>query len=169
MRRKRLGLIILVLILFISIGFAVLTINLNIQGGITFRDNVWDVHFANIEVESGSTDEDTPIISSNDTTIDFSVSFTRPGDYYEFYVDVVNAGTMDASIDEITKTTLTGDYATYLTYTTTYYNGDSIVAGDVLRAGTNKRIKIRVEYKYDVASYVKLNDINLTYSLKYLS
>ena len=159
--------VILFLVIFTSIGFAYLTANLDITGSITFKDNVWEVHLENIVVENDSIEAETPTITNNDT-VNFSISMNRPGDYYEFYVDVVNAGTMDATLDTITKTTLTGDYATYLEYTTTYYSDRELTKGDLLRIGLKDRIKVRVEYKYDLNNYQKLNNISLSLSLKYI-
>ena len=165
--RRQYKLIIAVLILFLSIGFAYLTANLNINGTVTFRDNIWDVHLENIEVESGSTDVDTTTINNDEDTVNFTVSLTRPGDYYEFYVDVVNDGTMDATLDSTYKTTLTGDYLTNLNYAVTYYSNRELTEGDLLRAGCKERIKVRLEYEYDVNSYTQLNDISLYFRVNY--
>ena len=165
--KRHYKLFIFVLILFLSIGFAYLTANLNINGTVTFRDNIWDVHLENIEVESGSTDADTPTINNDEDTVNFTVSLTRPGDYYEFYVDVVNDGTMDATLDSTYKTTLTGDYLTNLNYAVTYYSNRELTEGDLLRAGCKERIKVRLEYEYDVNSYTQLNDISLYFRVNY--
>ena len=166
--RRQYKLIIVVLILFLSIGFAYLTANLDITGTIAFRENTWDVHLDNIVVEEDSLDADTPTINTDKDTVNFSISLTRPGDYYEFYIDVVNAGTMDATLDSTMKTTLTGNYLTNLNYDVTYFSDRTITNGDLLRAGQKERIKIRVEYKYDLNSYTQLSDLNLFFKVNYV-
>ena len=143
--RRHYKLIIFVLIMFLSIGFAYLTANLDITGTIAFRENTWDVHLDNIVVEEDSTDAPIPTINNDKDTVNFTVSLTRPGDYYEFYLDVVNNGTMDATLDSTMKTTLTGNYLTNLNYDVTYFSDRAITNGDLLRAGTKERIKVRVE------------------------
>ena len=166
--RRHYKLLIFVLLLFLSIGFAYLTANLDVTGTIAFRENTWDVHLDNIVVEEDSLDADTPTINTDRDTVNFNISFTRPGDYYEFYVDVVNSGTMDASLDSTVKSTLTGNYLTNLDYNVTYYSDRTISQGDLLRAGCKERIKVRVEYKYDVDTYTKLDDINLFFKVNYI-
>ena len=166
--RRHYKLFIFVLLLFLSIGFAYLTVNLDVTGTIAFRENTWDVHLDNIVVEEDSGDADNPTINTDKDTVNFSISLTRPGDYYEFYVDVVNAGTMDATLDSTVKSTLTGNYLTNLDYNVTYYSDRTITKGDLLRAGCKERIKVRVEYKYDVDTYTKLDDINLFFKVNYI-
>ena len=166
--RKYYKFFIFVLILFLSIGFAYLTANLDVTGTIAFRENTWNVHLDNIVVEEDSVDADTPTINTDKDTVNFNISLTRPGDYYEFYVDVVNAGTMDATLDSTVKSTLTGNYLTNLNYNVTYYSDRALTKGDLLRVGCKERIKVRVEYKYDVDSYTKLDDINLFFKVNYI-
>ena len=165
--RRHYKFFIFVLLLFLSIGFAYLTANLDVTGTIAFRENTWDVHLDNIVVEY-SLDADAPTINTDKDTVNFNISFTRPGDYYEFYVDVVNAGTMDASLESTVKSTLTGNYLTNLDYNVTYYSDRALTKGDLLRAGCKERIKVRVEYKYDVDTYTKLDDINLFFKVNYI-
>ena len=44
MNRKLRKIVLLALILFISIGFAILTANLSVVTNLSFRENTWDVH-----------------------------------------------------------------------------------------------------------------------------
>ena len=46
--------IIAILILSIGIGYAYLTSNLSITGSTRVNANIWDIHFNNIQVDSGS-------------------------------------------------------------------------------------------------------------------
>lgn len=164
--KKKLNFIILI-VLFMSIGFAVLTVNLGLNGQVSFRDNTWDVHFENIKFEDSSIEVKNADI--NNLTINFTTSeISRPGDYLEFYVDLVNAGTMDATLSSVTKTQLQDDYAKYLNYDVTYFSDRQLQQGDLLKSGTTSKIKVRLEYKYDLDNYIKLNDLDLSCELNYV-
>ena len=102
-RRKRNKSIIFILILFISIGFAALTANLSINSGITFLPQSFNIYFDNVVVNENSVNKDLPALSNNDQEVSFTTAINEPGDFYEFSFDVVNAGTMDAALDEIVK------------------------------------------------------------------
>ena len=59
------------------------------------------MHFENLAVTSGSVETTTPAtIAADTTTINFEVKLEEPGDFYEFEVDMVNGGTIDAMISD---------------------------------------------------------------------
>ena len=97
MKNKKYTLFLIVL-LCISIGYAVLNTTLNINGKSSISKNTWDVHFDNVVVNSGSVEAIKIPTIENYTTLDFEAKLNLPGDYYEFTVDVVNNGTIDAMI-----------------------------------------------------------------------
>ena len=103
---------------FLIIGYAYLTSNLTINGASLLKKATWDVHFENVQVKDGSvTGEQVtqePEIDTNKTTVNFHVNLKKPGDYYEFTVDAVNAGTIDAMINTYTEFYLTEDQLKYL-------------------------------------------------------
>ena len=77
-----------------------------------------------ISVTSGSVEATTiPSLNSTNTAINFTVKLTNPGDFYEFTVKEVNAGTIDGMISTISKTGLTTAQAKYLDYIVTYDSG----------------------------------------------
>lgn len=80
----------LVLVIGISIGYAALSATLNINGSSTIGKASWDVHFANIiETAGGVTaTKAATITSGNATEVTYDVTLAKPGDYYEFEVDV---------------------------------------------------------------------------------
>ena len=83
----------------------------------------------------------------------FSVNLATPGDYYEFTVDVVNGGSIDAMIDSVVKTPeLTSEQAKYIKYEITYENGESINTNQTIKSGTSTPIKVRVEYRKDISA-----------------
>ena len=160
--RKRL---LFLLILGLGIGFAYLSTQLNINGATNVLGSKWSVYFDNIVVSEGSMEAELPTIDTNKTTVDFGVTLANPGDYYEFTVDVVNDGTIDAMIESISKTSLEARVLQYLNYTVTYNDGKSIEQNDVLEAKDKTTYKVRVEFKKDVsASDLDENGVSLDLS-----
>ena len=150
---------ILFLVLFISVGFAYLSAQLDIIGNATVKTQSWDVHFETITestatVSSGtSSDMGAASITTGDTTeVTFTSSLPLPGDFYEFTVNVVNGGSINAMLSEATNTTLTTDQQKYLDYTVTYADGSAIAVNDAIHAGKSVTLKIRVEYKKNISA-----------------
>ena len=54
------------------------------------------------------------------TEITYSINLELPGEYYDFTVDVVNKGTMDAKVSEVNNNQLTEEQQKYLSYQVTY-------------------------------------------------
>ena len=154
MRRKNKNILfIIVVLLCISLGYAVLNSTLIINGKSNISKNIWDVHFENINVISGSVESEKVPTIENDTTLDFEVMLKLPGDYYEFTVDVVNKGTIDAMINSVVKTPdLTAAQKKYINYEITYQNGQEITTKQVVKSNDYVRINVRVEYKKDLVS-----------------
>ena len=151
--KKKILLGILLLFFLISIGFALLTTTLNIEGNTTAKANTWNIYFDNIQVKEGSITplQEATINQSNKTQLSFNVDLNLPGDFYEFDVDVVNAGTIDAMIDtyEILPV-LTTEQAKFLDYTIKYTNGASLGTKDILPYGSIQTLNIKVALKSDI-------------------
>ena len=128
-KRKVRYLILVLLLLFISIGYSYLNSTLNITGTSTINNPTWDIHWENVEVKTGSVSATTPTIDTNKTTVNYSVTLTIPGEYYEFTVDAVNAGTIDGMVSVVSNK-LNGTEITtlpnYLEYSVSYSDGVSI-------------------------------------------
>ena len=155
------------LILCMGIGFAYLTSNLNITGNTSVSGNKWDVYFDNIQVKNGSVEASTPTIT-NKTTVNYSVTFDKPGDYYEFTVDAVNDGTIDAMIDSIEMTEVNQNF---INYEITYGDGEQIKQKDVLETKEKITYKIFIEYKRDIEEESLLEadlDLNLSFTINYV-
>ena len=151
-KRNNIQLILLILVIALGIGYAYINSDLNINGTATINNASWDVHWANVQVANGSVSASTPTIA-NGTTVNYSVTLNNPGDYYEFTVDAVNAGTIDAMIDTmnsklngVTITTLPD----YLNYTITYSDGEELQQNQELLANTIETYKVRLEYSTDI-------------------
>ena len=132
--KKYSKIIVFILILLVSIGFAYLSTQLDLLGNTTIKKQRWDIHFENIQVTDGSVEAELPVIDTNRTRVDYSVTLDKPGDFYEFTVDAKNAGTIDAVVDTVTNSTLSSNISKYVTYTLTYKTGDSIVKDDIIEA-----------------------------------
>ena len=176
-RKETIIFIVILLVLSMGIGYAYLTTTLSIDGISDIDSASWDVHWANIEVTQGSVSGDAvtqaPTISANGSTINYHIRLKNPGDFYEFTVDAVNAGTLDAMVDNILLTesgneVAIGDTPDYLIQTICYAEDNAeILPNQLLEAGTSEKFKFRLEYKSDF-DQSKLPDepVSLSYSFK---
>ena len=146
---KQNKLILLVLLIVgISIGYAALSSTLNINGNANIKTAKWDIHFENLVKTTGSaTATKEAVINTAKTLIEYTVTLEKPGDFYDFTMDVVNAGSIDAMISKIVKTGLDVSQSKYIAYTVTYSNGLEVSEKDKLSAGEKKNIKVRVKYR----------------------
>ena len=187
-KNKKIMVVAIALLLLISIGYAAISTTLTINGTANIAATKWNVHFENLNVTSGSVTGDNVTTaptapaagSENISTValSYNVTLNKPGDYYEFTVDVVNSGTIDAKIDtdgiiktiKIGENDLTAAQAKLVDYTVTYSDNSEIAVGDTLgKNGTanngNKRtIKVRVAYKTDISN-AELNAVNADMAL----
>ena len=158
--------LILVCVFTLTIAYAALSAVLTISGSAQVTSADWDIHLANPKVTNGSVTTTVPTITSG-KTLSFSTTLNMPGDFYEFTVDVVNGGSIDAMIDKVTKTPeLTAEQAKYLKYEVSYANGESISTKQTIASGVTMPIKVRVEYRKDlVASDLPTGQVVLDLSL----
>ena len=163
--------IVLISIFSLTIVYAALSVTLNIQGNAEVVASTWDIHLDNVKVTSGSVSGTAPSITGG-TTATFSTTLTTPGDFYQFTIDVVNNGTIDAMIDGITKTpTLTTAQAKYLNYIVEYENGESINTKHLVAKDSFVRLKVRVEYRKDITASdlpTTSETLNLAFTVNYV-
>jgi len=140
------------LILAISVGYAALSTTLTINGTANIASNSWLIYFTNVQVTTGSVTATTVPTTNgtSTTTLTWAVNLQTPGDFYEYYVDVKNDGTIDAMIGSLSSTSLTTNQAKYLDYSVTYDDGAVIEQYDRLDSGDMVTLKVRVEYKTDL-------------------
>lgn len=138
----------------VTVGYAALSTTLSITGKGTLSKNSWDIHFENLViVDNGASAVTTaPTIDSTKTKVSFNITLSKPGDTYEFTVDAVNKGTIDAMLSGFSATSLTTDQQKYLTYTVTYSDGATISTKDYLKKGTSETIRVRVRFRDDLTS-----------------
>ena len=175
-RKKTIRISILILILLIGIGYAALKTTLKIDGTVNVDKTTWDVHFENVSITEGSvTANPAPTTNNTDTTeMTYTINFTKPGDFFEFTVDIVNDGTIDAMVNSVSNKTynVTGTTETqlppYLINAVTYDDGMEIAPNHLLEHGTSERIKVRVEFKKDISASDLPSDGDTTIVFKFL-
>ena len=144
--------LVLVCVFTLTIAYSALNAVLTISGSAQVSSADWDIHLANPKVKNGSATTNVPIIKTN-STLEFETTLNMPGDYYEFTVDVVNAGSIDAMIENVIKNPeLTVEQAKFLKYEVSYQNGESITTKQLLAKDTTMPIKVRIEYRNDLVS-----------------
>ena len=142
--------LVMVCVFTLSIAYAALNAVLTIQGNAEVVASTWDIHLDNPRVTVGSATTNLPVIKTS-STLEFSTTLNMPGDFYEFTVDVVNDGTIDAMIANVVKNPeLTVEQAKFLKYEVSYKNGESITTKQLLSKDTTMPIKVRIEYRKDL-------------------
>ena len=166
-KRNRI-ILLLILVIGISIGYAALANMIKINGTSVVKGSKWNIYWDNVNVDSGSVSGSnvitTPTTTGTTTTeVEFSVVLPEPGDYYEFTIDAVNAGSIDAMIEnngvqnKVYSDSACTQEATLpdvVKYTVTNLDGTAIESGHVLskKSGntpTKETYKVRVEYRND--------------------
>jgi len=166
-RKNKKTALILVLVLLISVGYAALASNLKINGSSKVNAAKWNVYWDNIQITNGSVPADNDhkarITDSGKTQVEFSIELNEPGDYYEFTVDAVNNGTIDAMIAangivngvySDSNYTQTATLPDAVSYTVTYADGSEIQDKHLLakksgNTATRETYKVRIEYRND--------------------
>lgn len=163
--------LIIVVLASLGIGYSYISTDLNINGTANVESANWDVHFDNLNVTEGSITPTEEATITDNTTVEFAATLDNPGDYYEFSVDVVNQGTMDAMIDGFDiSPELTTDEEKYLEYKVTYLDDTNLANNQALKAGTSEIIKVRFKYleNSDKTNYPTEDKIfNISFNLDY--
>lgn len=178
-KKSRRGIIpvlaLILLVVTISIGYAALSSNLNINGTTKVKGHQFDIHFDSIsnitkvgEASDNGTGEYAPKIvevdstpgdTSDDKTVNFSVGLHLPGDRYQFQVKVVNEGSTPANA-RLTVSPVPSTASDYITWNVT---GIDTVDGERIDAGDYKMVTISIEYKSSVTE-VPAQDIEVNLS-----
>jgi len=170
-RKKTKSMIVLgLLLLGITVGYAILSTNLNINGTSTINKPTWDIHFENIVPKSGSVTPGTAAHIVNNTTVEYAVTFETPGQFYEFNVDVKNAGTIDGMIETVTSTVNgqpISSLPSYVEYYVTYEDGVEIQDNHLLAAGDKETYTVHIGFSRDI-NPEDLPDSAETYNLNFV-
>ena len=165
-------------LLLIGVIYAILQANLQINGTAKIQGNTWDIHFDNIQVNEnsvsiGNDDSAATIDPENNCKVDFEVTLSIPGDFYEFTIDVVNAGTIDGMIGTLNKTLkvnneVVSEVPNYLDYSVTYSDGVEIEENHKITAGTTETYLVRLEFKTDIEELPEATTITTSLEPQYL-
>ena len=172
-RRNFIIFMILFLAVGVSIGYAYLASLLNITGTTAISQNSWIIYFDNIvENEENVTATNSAVIEPElKQRIDFDVPLDKKMDMYEFDVDIVNDGTIDAMIDRVIKSSLTTEQLKYLEYTITYDDEDKtpIQKCDLLEKKSRRKIIVRVKLKNgEEFKMVDAENLHLSFEINYV-
>ena len=171
-RKKLILSIYLILFLFIGIGYAYLTSNLSIAGNTTVATNTWNIHFEDLNVTEGSVTATTEAsINGSANAITYAADLSRPGDFYEFTVDVKNSGTLPGKVAIASISGIPIEAEPIIDYKISYMNDADITTNDILNEGATKTIKVRVFYKTGIdPEDFPDEDLNLTltFTLQYV-
>ena len=165
-------------LLIVGVVYAILQANLQINGIAKIQSNTWDIHFDNIQVNSNSvpigTGDSAAIIDpNNNCKVDFEVTLSVPGDFYEFTVDVVNAGTIDGMVGEFAKTLkinneVVSEVPDYLIYSITYEDDDQILSNHLLEAEQTISYKVRLEFSSNLEELPDAVSISSSFDAQYI-
>jgi len=159
-------------IMFIGIGYAYVRRTLNITNNTKISSLSWNLHFDNFSVTSGSI---TPLsetnVSDNNMKITTNLEFKNSGEFYEYTVDIVNDGTIDAMIESVEGLDLTAEQSKYFEYSATYSDGVAISQNQRLRGKTRETIKVRIALKDNILLSdlpTEILDLKFTLKLNYI-
>ena len=173
--------VLMVLVLSISVGYALLSSTLNISGTSTVADSKWEIDGGDIECPEGQVctinpsdpdntdpDDGKPVCSESDPTncttpngaviwmdgdtIYFKHVLVKPGDSFTFYATIKNNGNLDAKVSNVTKNELNTTARKFLDYTVTDADGNEIVKDRALNAGDSLKVKVTVAYKTSITT-----------------
>lgn len=172
MKNNKILLIVFVILIFaIGIGYAFLEKPFLATATIGVKNNTWNIRYENIKVKYGSvTASVAPQPCDINSTLNFTVSLLSPGDFYEFTVDIVNTGTVDAKItNAIVTPTLDSTQQNYLNYTVTYQTGQPLQYNQMVAKGSLVRLKVKIKYKEDyTGEQTTFENITGTIKLNYV-
>ena len=159
--KDNIKIILILLVVCLGIGYSYLNTELNINGTANINSANWSVYWNNVQVESGSVTAPTPTIDSDKTTVSYTVTLAQPGDYYEFTVDAVNAGTIDAMIETI-DSKLNGvtmeEAPAYLDYGISYADDTPLEENQELLHDSTETYKVHIGY----ADYIEADELPTT-------
>ena len=152
-KRSKITLVILVLILLISVGYAALTTVLKINSDIRLSKVTFGIHFDNVQPAQHKAIVDTEAyILDPDTKkeISFAVAITQLEDYYRFTTDIVNEGSIPGVIKSIELQGLTESQKKLINYKLTYTaSGKKLAVGDYFGPHSTKNVTVDVIYELD--------------------
>ena len=149
------------LLVFMGIGYAILSQTLNISGIANMRGN-WNVKITNMELLSENKTGRAEEVSHSftDTTATFEANLYMPGDSIEYRVTVENQGNIDALLKSITPTTTNKNVNIKFSH--------SEIDNTVLTAGKKITFTMKVEFLEDATSIPNVENVSYNLELVYV-
>lgn len=137
MKKKNLGIIMLLALLFVGIGFAAITTNLSIDGTAKINGNSSNFT-SNIQFETASAGTGaTATISTDKKSVTFTTQDLKAiNDSSVLTYTIKNASNYGATLGPVTCTSTDSDYATYVTVTPSRTTNLNVAKGATTAAET---------------------------------
>lgn len=146
----------IVILLALAVGYAAFTQQLQIIGTATAKGS-WDIHFTSESIDVGDA-ENTAVLSNEDHTLTVNVALKKPGDKRTVTVDIVNEGTVDATLKGFTIVAQDGSSQEISATGGVYTSGaikmtlEQLATGTDLVAAGSKTYTMTFEWPTDYAS-----------------
>ena len=149
------------LLVFMGIGYAILSQTLNISGIARMKGN-WNVRITNMELLSENKTGRAEEVSHSftDTTATFTADLYMPGDSIEYRVTVENQGNIDALLKSITPTTTNKSEGIKFSH--------SEIDNTVLTAGKTITFTMKVEFLESATSIPNVENVKYNLELVYV-
>ena len=171
---KKTFILILLIVLCLSIGYAALTTRLEIWGDVKILkwhprpQGEFKVQWENLQILNGSNLQVTPAYITDDKQdVNYEIKFNTPGQVFEFTVDAVNRGDFTAVSTDATNSVLTDAQKRYLVYTVLEEDAEP-TPGRTLIKNASARYKVRIEFKKDITNDDLRAASNTTLDLNFL-
>ena len=152
------------LLVFMGIGYAVLSQTLNISGTANMK-GTWDIKITDISEASrtGKADPGTPTISTSGVSASFEANLWMPGDSITYNITVKNNGNIDAALKELVPSVENGVQQVKFS--------NNAVQGKVLRQSESYTFQVSVVFDEDATEIPqdsKTNPPKYTISLTFV-
>ena len=152
------------LLVFMGIGYAILSQTLNISGTANMK-GTWDIKITDISEASrtGKADPGTPTISSSGVSASFEANLWMPGDSITYNITVNNNGNIDAALKELVPSVENGVQQVKFS--------NNAVQGKVLRQNESYTFQVSVVFDEDATEIPqdsKTNPPKYTISLTFV-
>ena len=142
--------LLLAVVIFTTVGFAAYTQNLSIGGTVAVEKNKWSIHFDQDSYQLDPKSQAVTTDMASNTSIKFTSTLSKPGDYCAFSIQAVNDGTFDAVLNQLEMSSLSLEQSKYLTYTVSYggtnFTSTNNELNTALNKGARSNVLVRVEY-----------------------
>lgn len=161
MKGRKKWLLLILLLLCFGVAYAMLITNLSIGGSGKLSKNEWNIIFENINVMNGSVSGEANIV--DDKGISFNANLGKPGDYFEFSVDVSNKGSLDAMVNNYVINKI-GNNSNVVLYDIRYVDGMELSKGDRILSKEKDTLLVKVFYRTDISvEELVTEEVDLSY------